>query len=395
MAEKMFNTRIRLKYDTHTNWTTKNPVLLEGEVAITTIPAAQGDVKQVPSILMKVGDGTNRYNDLKFVSGLAANVSNWALQPNKPTYTANEINGLAEYINGEIKDTNTTYQIVKINEYNYKLQSKELNGSWADVPNGTIVIPKYDDTTIKTDITALQTLVGETAVAEQISNAINALNLSNTYELKGAANTALSNAKAYTDKLANGKVKANTDAIAVLNGNGDGSVSKQITDAIARVVAGAPEDLDTLKEIADYIASDKTSAAELSNKVAANTAAIGVASAGGKPATGLHADIEAVEANIATIEGKVTTLENTAHTHNNKTLLDTYTQTEANLASAVANKHNHANMAILNNINAKQISSWDNAVTDVNNLKPRVTTLESNALLVGDTLILNCGNSAI
>ena len=45
--------------------------------------------------------------------------------------------------------------------------------------------------------------------------------------------------------------------------NVDGSVKKTVADAIARVVAGAPEDLDTLKEIADYIASDKTGAAEL------------------------------------------------------------------------------------------------------------------------------------
>lgn len=45
--------------------------------------------------------------------------------------------------------------------------------------------------------------------------------------------------------------------------NVDGSVSKTVADAVARVVAGAPEDLDTLKEIADYIASDKTGAAEL------------------------------------------------------------------------------------------------------------------------------------
>lgn len=36
-----------------------------------------------------------------------------------------------------------------------------------------------------------------------------------------------------------------------------------VADAIARVVAGAPEDLDTLKEIADYIASDKTGAAQM------------------------------------------------------------------------------------------------------------------------------------
>ena len=82
--------------------------------------------------------------------------------------------------------------------------------------------------------------------------------------------------KAVEDKNAeqDTAIKANEDAIEVLNGTGEGSVSKQVTDAIAEVVASAPQDFDTLKEIADYIASDKTGAAELSNKVNANEAAI-------------------------------------------------------------------------------------------------------------------------
>lgn len=70
------------------------------------------------------------------------------------------------------------------------------------------------------------------------------------------------------------RIKDNEDAIGVLNGSGDGSVQKQVADAIAGVVASAPEDFDTLKEIADYIASDKTGAAELSNRIAANEKAI-------------------------------------------------------------------------------------------------------------------------
>ena len=47
-----------------------------------------------------------------------------------------------------------------------------------------------------------------------------------------------------------------------------------IAAAIAAVIANAPEDFDTLKEIADYIASDKTNAASMNNAIAANTAAI-------------------------------------------------------------------------------------------------------------------------
>lgn len=66
-------------------------------------------------------------------------------------------------------------------------------------------------------------------------------------------------------------VAALQSLIDILNSdsNVDGSVSKTVADAIARVVAGAPEDLDTLKEIADYIASDKTGAAELAAAISA------------------------------------------------------------------------------------------------------------------------------
>lgn len=66
-----------------------------------------------------------------------------------------------------------------------------------------------------------------------------------------------------------GALVSNANAIATLNGTGEGSVSKAVTDKIAEVVAGAPADLDTLKEIADYIASDKTNAADINNTLTA------------------------------------------------------------------------------------------------------------------------------
>lgn len=75
------------------------------------------------------------------------------------------------------------------------------------------------------------------------------------------ANAAISREE--TDRKA--AVAALQSLIDILNSdsNVDGSVKKTVADAIARVVAGAPEDLDTLKEIADYIASDKTGAAQM------------------------------------------------------------------------------------------------------------------------------------
>ena len=49
------------------------------------------------------------------------------------------------------------------------------------------------------------------------------------------------------------------------------------------------------------------------------------------------------------------------HTHNNKTLLDTYTQTETNLEDAVAKKHTHNNKAILDGTTASYTT--DNALS--------------------------------
>lgn len=169
MSEKTINTRLKLKYDTHENWSTNNPVLLKGEVAVASISVQQaGTVNHVPSVLIKIGDGTSTYNELGFVYARAADVADWAKANTKPTYSASEINGLADYIAGEIEDTNTTYQLVKVDDYNYKLQSKEKGATaWTDVVGGTITIPKYDDTDVKADIDAVSdkvtTLIGSDA----------------------------------------------------------------------------------------------------------------------------------------------------------------------------------------------------------------------------------------
>lgn len=57
--------------------------------------------------------------------------------------------------------------------------------------------------------------------------------LAKNYDAAGSAATAESNAKKYTDELANGAVKTNTEAIAKLNGGADveGSVKKAVADA--------------------------------------------------------------------------------------------------------------------------------------------------------------------
>lgn len=134
MATTTLNTRIQLKYDTYENWTTNNPVLLAGEVAVTTVQSAQAPVSQVPAILFKVGDGTNNFNTLNWASAIAADVYPWAKASVKPTYQASEIEGLEDYISGQIEDTDTQYQIIASGTNGIQLQSRpKTGGSWTNV----------------------------------------------------------------------------------------------------------------------------------------------------------------------------------------------------------------------------------------------------------------------
>ena len=138
------NTRIQLKYDTYTNWHTNNPVLKTGELAIAEIPADTGTVPNEPAYLLKVGNGTDHFNDLDWISGKAADVYAWAKAATKPTYQASEITGLEDFIAGEIQDTNTKYQIVKNGDMGFKLQSQEKGaGDWTDVNTITLTAPTY------------------------------------------------------------------------------------------------------------------------------------------------------------------------------------------------------------------------------------------------------------
>ena len=72
------------------------------------------------------------------------------------------------------------------------------------------------------------------------------------------------------------KVDSTEAAINILNGEAsvEGSVKKQVADAIAGVVASAPANFDTLKEIADYIAGEGGEAASLVNRISAVETAI-------------------------------------------------------------------------------------------------------------------------
>lgn len=159
MAEKILNTRIQLKYDSYENWSKidvegqgANLVLKEGEVGICYIPekTVVDGIKNPPHVMMKIGDGVTPFASLKWLSARAADVEDWAKAETKPVYSAEEITGIGEYIAkyvdeelGISVDTNTVYQIVKVDDNHYKLQSKAAGTeAWADVAGSEIVIPE-------------------------------------------------------------------------------------------------------------------------------------------------------------------------------------------------------------------------------------------------------------
>lgn len=185
MAEHILNTRITLKYDTYENWQKSTLVLKAGEVAICAVPSGVtvNGITQPPAVLQKIGDGVNVFKDLPWLQAVASDVHTWAKAASKPTYAANEITGLDTYISGQIQDTDTQYTIVKgDNNYTYKLMSRAKGAENYSTEVATLSIPDPS-----ADINALKALVGDTAVATQISQAITALKLSDTYEQKGAA----------------------------------------------------------------------------------------------------------------------------------------------------------------------------------------------------------------
>lgn len=180
-------------------------------------------------------------------------------------------------------------------------------------------------------------------------------------------------AATYDDTEIKAKVQANTNAIGVLNGEAtvEGSVKKTVADEIAKVIADAPESFDTLKEISDWISSHSDDAAAMNSAI---TALQGILDGIGDTESGEKATVVAyvtdaiaalnigdyaTAAQLTALAGRVTTLEGASHTHANKELLDTYTQTEANLADAVAKKHVHTNATELNKIADGDKAKWD------------------------------------
>lgn len=121
-------------------------------------------------------------------------------------------------------------------------------------------------------------------------------------------------AATYNDAEVRGLITANKSAIDILIGSVEGDNNKSARDMaheeVAKIVDGAPESFDTLKEISSWISNHSDSAVKMDNSIKANAAAIeklnGADTVVGSVAKAVKDGIAPVSARVTAIEGKVT-----------------------------------------------------------------------------------------
>ena len=147
MAEHVLETRLLLRYGTYSQWMQSKIILKQGEAAVAIFPYTQNlglsdsqPENTPPAVGLKIGDGHSYFDELPWVQAVAADVYSWAKNENKPTYTANEISGLAEFIDqhgsggGGGGSASSGYRIVYNSlTHKYTLQFfDETQNDWVD-----------------------------------------------------------------------------------------------------------------------------------------------------------------------------------------------------------------------------------------------------------------------
>lgn len=265
--DKILQTRISLKYDTYANWHSKNPTLLEGEVAVVVIPGSDpvGTISNVPTVLFKVGDGAKKFDELPWVSGPAGDVYAWAKEPNKPEYAAAEITGLDTFVSN--KDTDTQYKIAISGRTVQLFKKNKGDVAFGTTPDSTFNLPdetihtlvegttngtvKYDGTDVKVHGLGSAAYEDRTFLDAKIADAKKA-----GTDAQAAVNTlsgkvgTVSEGQTVIGLIADAK-KAGTDAQASVNALDtrvgvipSGSAATTVIDYVDKKIEAIPEQTD-------------------------------------------------------------------------------------------------------------------------------------------------------
>ena len=197
MPTKTLQSRITLKYDSYENWLASTFVPLAGEACIATVATKPDGVHVQPTVLIKIGNGVDKYSALPFIHALAADV----------VQAAKSEQGLTNFV-----------------------QNLITNGKFASAADLEALTGRVS--TAEGEIDGLQALVGSESVATQIQNAISALALEDNFDAKGSAAAVQGDLNSYKTTN-NAAVKANTDAIAAIKDSATLDSFKDIEDALA------------------------------------------------------------------------------------------------------------------------------------------------------------------
>lgn len=234
---------------------------------------------------------------------------------------------------------------------------------YADAKDAAIAAAKKAGDDAQADVDALEAKVGAVTEGKTVVEMI--------AEAQEAAT--------YDDTALTGRVTTVEGQVTTLIGSDASKSARTIaSEEVAKIVAGADASYDTLKEIADWISNHKTDATAMNSAITTLEGIVDGIGGEGEKATVVEyvtdaiaalkigdyakaADLTALASKVTAAEGKITVLEGKAHEHANKALLDTYTQTEVDLADAVAKKHEHTNKTVLDGITSEKVAAWDAA----------------------------------
>lgn len=257
-----------------------------------TLAAAQGGSSETAASVAQALQNYKDLNDPKVaqnttdIAGLRADLTTEA---GKIT----NLQGIVEGHTGKITDLETltsghtasidshTQSITTLNgAVATKAEQTALDAAVVDIAKNTGAIKTLNDTTIP----AINEAIGTKANAADVYTKAQIGELAKDDEGKDKTIVQMiaeaQTAATYDDTVVKASIKANTDAIAILNGTVEtaGSVAKVASDTakaeVAAIVDSAPEAFDTLKEIATWIESDKTATEALVARVTANEKAV-------------------------------------------------------------------------------------------------------------------------
>lgn len=382
---KILNVRIKNKYDSYENWAASGLVLEAGEIAIahTTVDVKvdNGTVKH-PALLMKVGDGEKTFANLPWLSAKAADV----LDACKST------EALTTFVNGVIADAGiATDEAMQALAGRVTTAEGKIDALQAELDTAETGL-KARITTAEGAIDALEALVGDTKVADQITAAINALNLADTYAAKthgheiadvnGLADSIAAAKKAGTDAnaaleayktLNDAAVKVNSDAIAGIKNGTTIDNFAEVEEALAGKQAAGDYSLNGHKhEIADVngleaaIADAKKAGTDAS--AAAGQALTDAKAYTDSEMTRLVGETPVAEqisgaitaldlANTYDAKGAAAAAETAAKSHADE--LNTAMNTRVEALEAI--DHDHTNKTVLDGITAEKVAAWDAA----------------------------------